>query len=59
MVAVLVSPFVGRAVGGYSRGVDAVQAKRALRVFGDLAHSLELRSLPSGRSVVLGGEIPF
>ena len=56
MVAVLVSPFVGRAVGGYSRGVDAVQAKRALRVFGDLAHSLELRSLPSGRSVVLGGE---
>lgn len=56
MVAVLVSPFVGRAVGGYSRDVDAVQAKRALRVFGDLAHSLELRSLPSGRSVVLGGE---
>lgn len=50
-----VSPFKGKAAGGGCEGIDRQEARRALALLADPAHKVELRPLPSARSVILPG----
>lgn len=44
--------FKGKAVGGPLRHLDSSECRRALEILADMAAGIELRALPSGRSVV-------
>ncbi len=41
--------------GAGPEGIDAAEVRGALQVLADPGHTMELRGLPSGRSIVLGG----
>lgn len=45
----------GKAVGNCGEGIDKEQARRALELLVDPTHRVELRPLPSARSVILPG----
>jgi hypothetical protein len=47
--------FKGQAEGGTGPGCDLVEARKALQVLVDPAHSVELRAIPTGKSRVFSG----